>query len=183
MQLHLWAFPPNFSHIFLQQNSACFCPSYWTWACAAETIDTESIAAEAIQHEKKSNRSVQSIAQSDEDDTEDEHDSSSGDAPGDMINKGNDCSEETETSWLVLQIWGFFSYNLLATYHLCGVLCFHVCIQNVNLMSSVYFISLAILIWRVIFLDQSEEVSPRDFFHRVRIELEIFLWNSIYDYK
>ncbi|XP_034580641.1 protein NUCLEOLAR FACTOR 1 isoform X1 [Setaria viridis] len=64
----------------------------------AETIDTESIAAEAIQHEKKSNRSVQSIAQSDEDDTEDEHDSSSGDAPGDMINKGNDCSEETETS-------------------------------------------------------------------------------------
>jgi U3 small nucleolar RNA-associated protein 25 len=72
--------------------------------CAAETVDTESRAAEAVQHKKNSNGRVQGIAQSDEDDTEDEHDASGGDALGDSINNGNDCSDETETSWLVLLI-------------------------------------------------------------------------------
>lgn len=72
--------------------------------CAAETVDTESRAAEAVQHKKNSNGRVQGIAQSDDDDTEDEHTTSSGDAQGDSINNGNDCSDETETSWLVLLI-------------------------------------------------------------------------------
>jgi hypothetical protein len=72
--------------------------------CAAETVDTESRAAEAVQHEENSNGRVQGIAQSDDDDTEDEHTTSSGDAQGDSINNGNDCSDETETSWLVLLI-------------------------------------------------------------------------------
>ncbi|KAF8713903.1 hypothetical protein HU200_027882 [Digitaria exilis] len=63
------------------------------WAlCAAETVDAES-----VQHEKKSNGRFQGIVQSDEDDTEDEHDASNADAPGDMISKGNG-SDETETS-------------------------------------------------------------------------------------
>ncbi|CAL5077273.1 unnamed protein product [Urochloa decumbens] len=62
-----------------------------------ETVDTESRAPEAVQH-KKSNGSFQGIVQSDEDDSEDEYDASNGDAPGGTINKGNDCSDETETS-------------------------------------------------------------------------------------
>ncbi|PAN09276.2 hypothetical protein PAHAL_2G010800 [Panicum hallii] len=64
----------------------------------AETVDTEPRAAETVQHEKKSNGGFQGVAQSDEDDTEDELDAPSGDEPGDTINKGNHCFDETETS-------------------------------------------------------------------------------------
>ena len=42
--------------------------------------------------------------QSDEDDTEDELGAPSGDDPGDTVNKGNDCFDETETSWLVMHL-------------------------------------------------------------------------------
>nr|CAB3451748.1 unnamed protein product [Digitaria exilis] len=59
--------------------------------------DGETVDAESVQHEKKSNGRFQGIVQSDEDDTEDEHDASNADAPGDMISKGNG-SDETETS-------------------------------------------------------------------------------------
>ncbi|CAL5034427.1 unnamed protein product [Urochloa decumbens] len=64
----------------------------------AETVDTESGAPKAVQHEKKSNGGFQGIAQSDEDNSEDEYDASNGDVPGGTVNKGNDCSDETETS-------------------------------------------------------------------------------------
>jgi len=47
---------------------------------------------------RKSNGGFQGLAQSDEDDTEDELGAPSGDDPGDTVNKGNDCFDETETS-------------------------------------------------------------------------------------
>jgi len=72
--------------------------------CAAEILDTESGAAGTVQLDKKANGSFQGTAQSDEDDMEDEYDAPSGDAPGDTINSGNDCFDETETSRLVLHI-------------------------------------------------------------------------------
>jgi len=64
----------------------------------AETVDTEPRAAETVQHEKESNGGFQAVVQGDEDDTEDDLDASSGDDPGDTINKGNNCFDETETS-------------------------------------------------------------------------------------
>ncbi|XP_066359435.1 protein NUCLEOLAR FACTOR 1-like isoform X1 [Miscanthus floridulus] len=64
----------------------------------AEILDTESGAAGTVQLDKKANGSFQGTAQSDEDDMEDEYDAPSGDAPGDTINNGNDCFDETETS-------------------------------------------------------------------------------------
>jgi len=70
----------------------------------AETVDTEPRAAETVQHEKKSNGGFQGLVQSDEDDTEDELGAPSGDDPGDTVNKGNDCFDETETSWLVMHL-------------------------------------------------------------------------------
>ena len=59
---------------------------------------------DCFQLDKKANGSFQGTAQSDEDDMEDEYDAPSGDAPGDTINNGNDCFDETEISWLVLHI-------------------------------------------------------------------------------
>ena len=72
--------------------------------CAAEIVDTESGAAGTVQCDKKENGGFQGTAQSDEEDIEDEYEAPSGDAPGDTINNGNDCFDETETSWLVLHI-------------------------------------------------------------------------------
>lgn len=72
--------------------------------CAAETVDSESGAAGTVQRDENANGSFQGIAQSDEDDIDDENDAPGGDAPGDTINNGNDCFDETETSWLVLHI-------------------------------------------------------------------------------
>lgn len=62
---------------------------------------------ETVQRDKRASRTFQGIAQSDEDDIEDEYDARSGGAPGDTINNGNDCSDETETSWLVLHMRPF----------------------------------------------------------------------------
>ncbi|KAL6865121.1 hypothetical protein ACP4OV_016272 [Aristida adscensionis] len=57
----------------------------------------ESRAVEMVQHERNSNGNVQDIEQSDEDDVEDENPSSV-DATGDMMNNGNDCSDERDGS-------------------------------------------------------------------------------------
>ncbi|WVZ87244.1 hypothetical protein U9M48_033914 [Paspalum notatum var. saurae] len=58
-----------------------------------QIVDTESRAAD-----RKPNGSFQDMPHSDEDDTEDEYNTSSVNAPGDRISNGNYCLDETETS-------------------------------------------------------------------------------------